>query len=169
MEQIVSKDNLNAAYLQVVRNKGATGVDGMNVEELGAYLWENGENIREQLKTRKYKTQPVRRVEIPKPDGGTRKLGVPTVVDRFVQQAVLKALEMMNDGHNWIVDIDLAKFFDTVDHEDVYKRQLDVLVKKYDEVMNRKQAPVWVEYAACLLYTSVWFRTQTVHMQLKKK
>ena len=117
MEQIVSNDNLNAAYLQVVRNKGAAGVDGMNVEELGAYLWENGENIREQLKTRKYKPQPVRRVEIPKPDGGTRKLGVPTVVDRFVQQAVLKALEMMNDGHNWIVDIDLAKFFDTVDHD----------------------------------------------------
>ena len=117
MEQIVSKENLNAAYLQVVRNKGAAGVDGMNVEELGAYLWENGENIREQLKTREYKPQPVRRVEIPKPDGGTRKLGVPTVVDRFVQQAVLKALEMMNDGHNWIVDIDLAKFFDTVDHD----------------------------------------------------
>ena len=117
MEQIVSKENLNAAYLQVVRNKGAAGVDGMNVEELGAYLWENGENIREQLKTRKYKPQPVRRVEIPKPDGGTRKLGVPTVVDRFVQQAVLKTLEMMNDGHNWIVDIDLAKFFDTVDHD----------------------------------------------------
>ena len=117
MEQIVSNDNLNAAYLQVVRNKGAAGVDGMTVEELGAYLWENGENIREQLKTRKYKPQPVRRVEIPKPDGGTRKLGLPTVVDRFAQQAVLKALEMMNDGHNWIVDIDLAKFFDTVDHD----------------------------------------------------
>ena len=117
MEQIVSNDNLNAAYLQIVRNKGAAGVDGMTVEELGAYLAENGENIRKQVRTRKYKPQPVRRVEIPKPDGGTRKLGVPTVVDRFVQQAVLKALEMMNDGHNWIVDIDLAKFFDTVDHD----------------------------------------------------
>ena len=146
MEQILSKENLNAAYLQVVRNKGAAGVDGMTVEELGAYLSENGENIREQLRTRKYKPQPVRRVEIPKPDGGTRNLGVPTVVDRFVQQAVaqvltpifeeqfhdhsygfrpnrcaqqavLKALEMMNNGHNWIVDIDLAKFFDTVDHD----------------------------------------------------
>ena len=129
MEQILSKENLNAAYLQVVRNKGAAGVDGMTVEELGAYLSENGENIREQLRTRKYKPQPVRRVEIPKPDGGVRNLGVPTVVDRFVQQAVaqvltpifeeqfhdhsygfrpnrcaqqavLKALEMMNDGHS---------------------------------------------------------------------
>ena len=146
MEQILSKDNLNAAYLQVVRNKGAAGVDGMSVEELGPYLSENGENIREQMGTRKYKPQPVRRVEIPKPDGGVRKLGVPTVADRYVQQAVaqvltpifeeqfhdhsygfrpnrcaqqavLKALEMMNDGHNWIVDIDLAKFFDTVDHD----------------------------------------------------
>lgn len=146
MEQILSKDNLNAAYLQVVRNKGAAGIDGMTVEELGSYLSENGKNIREELRTRKYKLQPVRRVEIPKPEGGTRKLGVPTVVDRFVQQAVaqvltpifeeqfhdhsygfrpdrcaqqavLKALEMLNDGHSWIVDIDLEKFFDTVDHD----------------------------------------------------
>ena len=146
MEQILSRDNLNAAYLQVVRNKGAAGIDGMTVEELGAYLSENGESIREQLRTRKYKPQPVRRVEIAKPDGGTRKLGVPTVVDRFVQQAVsqvltpifeeqfhdhsygfrpkrcaqqavLKALEMINEGHSWIVDIDLAKFFDTVDQD----------------------------------------------------
>jgi len=146
MEQILSKDNLNTAYLQVVRNKGAAGVDGMEYTELAEYLLENGEIIKEQMRTRKYKAQPVRRVEIPKPDGGIRKLGVPTVVDRFVQQAVaqvlspifeeefhehsygfrpnrsaqqavVKALEMMNDGHNWIVDIDLAKFFDTVDHD----------------------------------------------------
>ena len=146
MEQILSKDNLNTAYLQVVRNKGAAGVDGMTVDALAGYLSENGENIKEQLRTRKYKPQPVRRVEIPKPDGGVRNLGVPTVVDRFVQQAVaqvltpifeeqfhdhsygfrpnrcaqqavIKALEMMNDGHNWIVDIDLAKFFDTVDQD----------------------------------------------------
>lgn len=146
MEQILSSDNLNAAYLQVVRNKGAAGIDGMTAEELGACLSENGEGIKEQLRTRKYKPKPVRRVEIPKPDGGTRNLGVPTVADRFIQQAVaqvlipifeeqfhdhsygfrpnrcaqqavLKALEMMNDGHSWIVDIDLAKFFDTVDHD----------------------------------------------------
>jgi group II intron reverse transcriptase/maturase len=146
MEQILNKDNLNTAYLQVVRNKGAEGVDGMKYTELGEYLSKNGEIIKEQLRTRKYKPQPVRRVEIPKPDGGIRKLGVPTVTDRFIQQAVaqiltpifeeqfhdhsygfrpnrcaqqavITALEMMNDGHNWIVDIDLEKFFDTVNHD----------------------------------------------------
>ena len=146
MEQILSKENLNAAYLQVVRNKGAAGVDGMEYTELQKHLSENGEIIKEQLRTRKYKPQPVRRVEIPKVDGGMRKLGVPTVTDRFIQQAiaqvltpiyeeqfhnhsygfrpnrcaqqaVIKALEMMNDGHSWIVDIDLERFFDTVDHD----------------------------------------------------
>ena len=146
MEQIVSRDNLNTAYLQVIRNKGAAGVDGMEYTELGEYLAKNGETIKEQLRTRKYKPQPVRRVEIPKPDGGIRNLGVPTVTDRFIQQAVaqiltpiyeeqfhnhsygfrpnrgaqqavLSALEMMNDGHSWIVDIDLEKFFDTVNHD----------------------------------------------------
>ena len=83
MEQILSSDNLNAAYRQVVRNKGAAGVDGMTVEELGAYLSENGEKIREQLRTRKYRPQTVRRVEIPKPDGGIRKLGIPTVISYY--------------------------------------------------------------------------------------
>ena len=146
MEQILSKENLKQAYLQVVRNKGAEGVDGMKYTELGEYLEKNGEIIKEQLRTRKYKPQPVRRVEIPKADGGVRNLGVPTVADRYVQQAVaqvltpiyeeqfhdhsygfrpnrcaqqaiLKALEMMNDGNDWIVDIDLEKFFDTVNHD----------------------------------------------------
>ena len=146
MEQILSKENLNRAYLQVVRNKGAEGVDGMKYTELKEHLEKNGENIKEQLRTRKYKPQPVRRVEIPKPDGGIRNLGVPTVTDRFVQQAIaqvltpiyeeqfhehsygfrpkrcaqqaiLAALDMMNDGNEWIVDIDLEKFFDTVNHD----------------------------------------------------
>ena len=79
MEQILSSENLNRAYLQVVRNKGAEGVDGMKYTELKEYLVKNGEIIKEQLRTRKYKPQPVRRVEIPKPDGGVRNLGVPTV------------------------------------------------------------------------------------------
>ncbi len=146
MEQILSNENFNRAYLQVVRNKGAEGVDGMKYTELKEHLVKNGEIIKEQLRTRKYKPQPVRRVEIPKPDGGVRNLGVPTVTDRFVQQAIaqvltpiyeeqfhdhsygfrpnrcaqqaiLMALDMMNDGNDWIVDIDLEKFFDTVNHD----------------------------------------------------
>ena len=146
MEQILSGDNLNRAYLQVVRNKGAEGVDGMKYTELKEHLAKNGEIIKTQLRERKYKPQPVRRVEIPKPDGGVRNLGVPTVTDRFVQQAIaqvltpiyeeqfhdhsygfrpnrcaqqaiLTALDMMNDGNDWIVDIDLEKFFDTVNHD----------------------------------------------------
>ena len=147
MKQILSSDNLNRAYLQVVRNKGAEGVDGMKYTELKEHLVKDGEIIKEQLRTRKYKPQPVRRVEIPKPDGGVRNLGVPTVTDRFIQQAIaqvltpiyeeqfhdhsygfrpnrcaqqaiLTALEMMNDGNDWIVDIDLEKFFDTVNHDE---------------------------------------------------
>ena len=92
MEQILSDENLKRAYLQVVRNKGAEGVDGMKYTELGKHLEKNGETIKEQLRTRKYKPQPVRRVEIPKPEGGVRNLGVPTVTDRFVQQAIAQVL-----------------------------------------------------------------------------
>ena len=146
MEQILSSENLNEAYLQVIRNKGAEGVDGMKYTDLKEHLKKNGEEIKEQLRNRKYKPQPVRRVEIPKPDGGIRKLGVPTVTDRFIQQAIaqvltpiyeeqfhehsygfrpnrcaqqaiMTALDMMNDGNTWIVDIDLEKFFDTVNHD----------------------------------------------------
>ena len=92
MEQILSKDNLNTEYLQVVRNKGAEGVDGMKYTELKEHLARNGEIIKEQLRTRKYKPQPVRRVEIPKSDGGVRNLGVPTITDRYVQQAIAQVL-----------------------------------------------------------------------------
>lgn len=146
LEQILSSENLNEAYLQVKRNKGAEGVDGMKVNELSEHLKMNGEEIKEQIRKRKYEPSPVRRVEIPKPDGGVRNLGVPTVTDRFIQQAIarvltpiyeekfndnsygfrpgrcaemaiIKGLEMMNDGYSWVVDIDLEKFFDTVCHD----------------------------------------------------
>lgn len=150
LEQILSSENLNEAFLQVKRNKGAEGVDGMNVNELNEHLKAYGDTIKEQIRNRKYKPQPVRRVEIPKSDGGVRNLGVPTVTDRFIQQAIaqvltpiyekqfhdnsygfrpgrcaemaiIKGLEMMNDGYSWIVDIDLEKFFDTVNHDKLMK------------------------------------------------
>ena len=143
MEQILSSDNLNRAYLQVVRNKGAEGVDGVKYTELKEHLAKNGENIKEQLRARKYKPQPVRRVEIPKPDGGVRNLGVPTVTDRFVQQAIAQVLtpiyeeqfsensfgfrpgrgahdalrqcqKNVDEGYVYVIDMDLEKFFDTV-------------------------------------------------------
>ncbi len=150
LEQILSSENLNEAFLQVKRNKGAEGVDGMKVNELNEHLKANGDEIKERIRNRKYKPQPVRRVEIPKSDGGVRNLGVPTVTDRFIQQAIaqvltpiyekqfhdnsygfrpgrcaemaiIKGLEMMNDGYSWIVDIDLEKFFDTVNHDKLMK------------------------------------------------
>ncbi len=146
IENILSKDNLNDAYLQVVRNKGAAGIDGMECKALLSHLRKNGAQIKESIRNQKYKPMPVKRVEIPKEDGSKRKLGIPTVTDRMIQQAVaqvltpiyeekfhansygfrpgksaqqavLKAVEYMNEGYNWIVDIDLEKFFDTVNHD----------------------------------------------------
>jgi group II intron reverse transcriptase/maturase len=146
LERILDADNLNQAFKRVKSNKGASGVDGMKTSKLKEHLSEKGEVIKAQIRTRKYKPSPVRRVEIPKTDGGIRNLGVPTVTDRFIQQAIaqvltpiyerqfhensygfrpnrcaqmaiIKALEIMNDGYTWIVDIDLEKFFDTVNHD----------------------------------------------------
>lgn len=146
IENILSKNNLNNAYLQVVRNKGAAGVDGMEYKALLSHLRKNGEQIKESIRNQTYKPMQVKRVEIPKEDGSKRKLGIPTVTDRTIQQAVaqvltpiyeekfhdnsygfrpqksaqqavLKAVEYMNEECNWIVDIDLEKFFDTVNHD----------------------------------------------------
>lgn len=146
LEEMLSDENLNKAFLQVVKNKRAEGVDGMKYTELKDYLKEHGEEIKEQIRTRKYKPKPVRRVEILKADGGARSLGIPTVFDRFIQQgitqvltpiyepifsdssyefrpnrccemAIIKALKYMNDGFQWVVDIDLEKFFDNVTHD----------------------------------------------------
>ena len=92
MEEILSKDNLNQAYLQVVRNKGASGIDDITCEEVKEYLKVHGNEIRNQILSRKYQPLPVKRVEIPKPSGGIRKLGVPTVVDRIIQQSMVQKL-----------------------------------------------------------------------------
>lgn len=146
LEKILSKDNLNEAYKQVYRNKGASGVDGVTVEELSSYIKEHKEEILWQIRNRQYKPQPVRRVEIPKENGKMRKLGIPSVIDRVLQQAivqvltpiyeeqfsnssygfrpgrscemaVIKALECFNDGYDYIVDIDLESFFDEVNQD----------------------------------------------------
>jgi RNA-directed DNA polymerase len=146
MEAIVERENLKQALAQVTRNKGAAGVDGMTVADLPAHLKEHWPTIRAQLLDGTYKPQPVRRVEIPKVSGGTRPLGIPTVLDRFVQQAVMQVLQADWDGtfseasfgfrpgrsahqaveraqgyiasgHGFVVDIDLEKFFDRVNHD----------------------------------------------------
>lgn len=131
------------AYNQVKANKGSAGIDGINIDQMDGYLRQHWRLTKELIKQRKYKPQPVLRVEIPKPNGGVRQLGIPTVMDRMIQQAIvqvisplcephfsetsygfranrscekaiIKLLEYLNDGYEWIVDIDLEKFFDTV-------------------------------------------------------
>lgn len=145
LEKILHRDNMNNAYRRVKENKGSHGVDGMRVTELLPYLKQNGNQIRQSILEGTYNPQPVRRVEIPKSSGGKRLLGIPTVVDRVIQQAiaqvlspiyerqfsehsygfrpgksakqaVLKCKETIEAGYTWTVDIDLAKYFDTVNH-----------------------------------------------------
>jgi RNA-directed DNA polymerase len=146
MEVVVERENLKKALAQVKRNKGAPGIDSMSVDALGPYLKEHWPTIRTQLLDGSYKPQPVRRVEIPKASGGIRPLGIPTVLDRFIQQAVMQVLQadwnptfsemsfgfrpgrsahqaveraqaLIASGHAVVVDIDLEKFFDRVNHD----------------------------------------------------
>ncbi len=146
MEEVCERDNCWQAYKRVKANKGSPGIDGMTVGELSGYLKQHWPSIREQLLHGTYQPQPVRRVEIPKPDGGVRKLGIPTVLDRLIQQAVMQVLQRQWDstfsdhsygfrpgrsahqavaqaqqyiaeGRGWCVDLDLEKFFDRVNHD----------------------------------------------------
>jgi RNA-directed DNA polymerase len=146
MEIVCERQNCKQALARVKANQGSAGVDGMTVEQLPAYLRQHWPANREQLLCGTYKPQPVKRVEIPKPDGGMRKLGIPTVLDRFVQQAVMQVLQRNWDrtfsdhsygfrpgrsahqavakaqqyiagGYGWVVDLDLEKFFDQVNHD----------------------------------------------------
>src|SRR5690625_3589852 len=168
LERILSRENLLLALQRVEKNKGSHGVDGMQVESLRMYFVEQWHNLKEQLLTGTYFPHPVRRVEIPKPNGGIRKLGIPTVIDRFLQQAIAqvltqiydptfsdhsygfrpnkrghdavrKARSYLKEGKRWVVDIDLEKFFDKVNHdrlmqklsERVKDRRVLQLIRRY--------------------------------------
>ena len=168
IERILDKDNVRIALEKVITNKGAAGIDGMKVEELRDYMNANWPSIKQSILERSYRPAPVRRVEIPKPNGGVRKLGIPTAVDRTLQQsivqiltpifetefqensygfrpgrsceqAVLKLLEYLNEGYEWIVDIDLEKFFDNVPQDKlmsyvgrvIHDPDTESLIRKY--------------------------------------
>lgn len=146
IDVIISKENLNKAYKKVKANKGAGGVDGMKVEELDSYIRENKDDMIQSIRNRTYMPKPVRRVYIPKDNGKQRPLGIPTVLDRVIQQAVAQpiieiyeevfsdfsygfrperschdaikqALEYLNEGYEWVIDIDIEQFFDKVNHD----------------------------------------------------
>lgn len=168
IERILEESNIRLAQEQVIGNRGAGGVDGMSVDQLATYMTENYAVIKRSILAREYRPQPVRRVEIPKPAGGVRKLGIPTAVDRTIQQAivqilspifeqefqpqsygfrlgrsceqaVLKLLEYLNEGYEWIVDIDLEKFFDNMPQDKlmsyvgrvIHDPDTESLIRKY--------------------------------------
>lgn len=160
MEKILARNNMIKAYKRVKANKGSHGIDGMSVDELRDFLIEHWLNIKRKLLEGNYYPSPVRRVGIPKPDGGVRKLGIPTVLDRLIQQAIAqeltkiydptfsdnsygfrpnksahdaiqKAKQHINQGYRWVVDIDLEKFFDRVNH--------DILMRKLSEKIKDKR------------------------------
>jgi len=160
MEEVCERENCKQTWRRVRANKGSPGVDGMTVHKLAGHLKQHWPAIREQLLTGTYKPQPVKRVEIPKPDGGVRKLGIPAVLDRFIQQAVMQVLQRrwdrtfsehsygfrpkrsahqpvaaaqqyITEGYRWVVDLDLEKFFDRVNH--------DKLMAKIAERVNDKR------------------------------
>jgi RNA-directed DNA polymerase len=151
MEEVCERENLKQALRRVQRNGGSPGIDRMTVDELSGYLEEHWPNLRAQLLSGTYQPQPVKRVPIPKPEGGVRNLGIPTALDRFVQQAIMQVLQRrwdktfsehsygfrpnrsahqavaraqqyMADGYRWVVDLDLEKFFDRVNHDKLMGR-----------------------------------------------
>ena len=168
LERILCRENLNRAYKRVRANKGAPGIDGMTVEDALPWLRQHRTELLDSIKAGKYKPQPVRRKEIPKPDGGVRQLGIPTVIDRVIQQAIAQQLnpifeplfidgsygyrpnrsaqqaiqkvkEYAEQGYTTAVEIDLSKYFDTLNHEllmnmvreEVKDKRVTDLIKKY--------------------------------------
>ena len=167
LDEILDRQNMYQALKRVYSNKGTAGVDGITVDEIDEYIRENWQRIKVEIKERRYKPQPVLRVEIPKPNGGIRKLGIPTVMDRIIQQAivqvlspivdkefsefsygfrpgrncemaVVKLLEYFNDGYLWVVDIDLEKFFDTVPQDKLMSLVHNIIDDPDTESLIRK-------------------------------
>lgn len=151
MAQVLERENLLRALKQVQRNKGAPGIDGMTIDDLSGYLKQHWGRLKAALLEETYRPMAVRRVSIPKPDGSKRKLGIPTVLDRFIQQAIAQVLQRhwdkdfhkhsygfrpkrsahqavtyaqqtIQSGHKWLVDLDLKSFFDEVNHDRLMKR-----------------------------------------------
>ena len=116
MEAVITRENLMLAYQRVLENKGTAGVDNLSVAELKPWLKKNWRSVRQALIDGNYQPRAIRRMDIPKPDGGVRTSGIPTVVDRLIQQAVQQAQRYIRGGKRWVVDMDLEKFFDRVDH-----------------------------------------------------
>ena len=194
MEEVCERGNCKQALARVKANKGSAGVDGMTAEQLPEHLKEHWPAIRKQLLSGTYRPQPVRRVEIPKPDGGVRKLGIPTVLDRFVQQAVMQVLQRKWDrtfsehsygfrpgrsahqavsqaqqciaeGYRWVVDLDLEKFFDRVNHDKlmakIAERVSDKRLLKLIRVFLR--AGVMEGGLKHILYTLIYIRKKVIN------
>ena len=172
-KKIFSRENLQAALRRVQENKGAPGIDGMTVKELSGHLREHWPSIRTKLEEGKYEPSPNNRQEIPKAGGGTRKLGIPTVLDRYIQQAMQQVLSpifeprfsehsygfrpgrsahdavkaaqgYIQEGYLWVVDIDLERFFDTVNHDRLMARMKETVKDKKVLRLVNKYLKAWV-------------------------
>ena len=175
LEKVLDRGNLNLAYKRVKKNGGSHGVNGMKVEELLPYLKQHGEHLKQSLLEGKYRPQPVRRVEIPKPEGGIRLLGIPTAFDRMIQQAIAQVLSpifekefsnysygfrpgrnahqaieqaqhYINEGYNVVVDLDLEKFFDRVNHD----KLMYLIAKRISDKRILKLIRAYLEWGVML-------------------
>jgi len=182
MEEVCERENCKQALARIKANKGSAGVDGMTVHELPEFLKQHWPAIREQLWSGTYKPQPVKRVEIPKPDGGVRKLGIPTVLDRFIQQAVMQVLQRKWDrtfsghsygfrpgrsahqaveqaqqyiaeGYRWVVDLDLEKFLDPASYCPLVAEKIRLLFHDSDSQAFTSTLPYQHGFELATLYT----------------
>ena len=192
MEQVVAEENLRRALAAVKRNGGAAGIDGMTTDQLESHFQRHGGKIRAKLVAEGWSPSPVRRVEIPKPSGGKRRLGIPTVMDRLVQQALLQVLTpifeplfsgsswgfrpgrsahdavraargYVREGRDWVVDMDIAKFFDHVNHDILMRRIAPVIRDK--RILRCKRRGACSQYARSPAGLPRWPSLHQVHLR----